>query len=295
MDKIAVLITCYNQEEIIKKTIDSMLNQSLENDKYTIYVSDDQSTDNSYEVLKEISSKYNNVIVKQNPNKKLVGANRNNLISMIDDDCKYALFVDGDDAQDKDYLKTIYEQLDDHLTFSVTNFTEVWSDTKTITKDACIYDNFMFRVYQTKLLKTLSVNEELKIGEDVEFSFRYHDELSKDDKIIEANYLLNRRDDNISLTKNSDIKKRLELEEILYNYIKDYNNIPDLSTKIENKKVELIQLQVMCDQKVENYIIDTSKLGLKFKLSYFMYQITKKIGLVKIYKSFLIKKIGYKI
>lgn len=295
MDKIAVLITCYNQEEIIKKTIDSMLNQSLENDKYTIYVSDDQSTDNSYEVLKEISNKYNNVIVKQNPNKKLVGANRNNLISMIDDDCKYALFVDGDDVQDKDYLKSIYEQLDDHLTFSITNFTEVWSDTKTITKDACIYDNFMFRVYQTKLLKTLSVNEELKIGEDVEFSFRYHDELSKDDKIIEANYLLNRRDDNISLTKNSDIKKRLELEEILYNYIKDYNNIPDLSTKIENKKVELIQLQVMCDQKVENYIIDTSKLGLKFKLSYFMYQITKKIGLVKIYKSFLIKKIGYKI
>ncbi len=294
MDKIAVLITCFNQEEIITKTIDSILNQTLDNDKYTIYVSDDQSSDNSFNILQEYSNKYDNVIVKQNPNKKLVGANRNNLINMIDDDCKYALFIDGDDAQDKDYLKTIYEQLDDHLSFSITNFTEVWSDTKTIVKDACNYDNFMFRVYQTKLLKTLSVNEELKIGEDVEFSFRYHDKLSKDNKIINANYLLNRHDDNISLTKNSDIKKRLELEEILYNYIKDYN-YPDLSTKIENKKVELIQLQVMCDQKVGNYIIDTSKLGSKFRLSYLMYKITKKIGLVKIYKLFLIKKIGYKI
>lgn len=294
MDKIAVLITCFNQEDIIKQTLDSMINQTLEKDLYTIYVSDDQSTDNSYQVLTEYADKYDNIKISKNPNKQLVGANRNNLIKMIDDDCKYALFVDGDDVQANNYLEVIYHQIDLHLTYSLTNFSEIWSDDKIITKNALNYDNFMFRVYQTKLLKTMHVDESLKIGEDVEFSFRYHQQLSADNKVIEANYQLNRRDENISLTKNRDISNRLALEEVLYEKIKDYHD-PDLITKIENKKVELIQLQVMTNQPVKNYKVKFTKLGLKFKLSYLMYKTTKLLHLTKLYKSFLIKKIGYKI
>lgn len=295
MHKLAILVTCFNQEEQIIKTLNTLVNQSLDNNLYTIYVSDDQSTDNSLSVLKEYAKNHSNVIITTNPHKSFVGANRNHLINVFDEDV--AIFVDGDDPQDQDFIKSVYDQLDqEHDTFFFTNFTEIWNN-KRVEKNALNYDNFMFKAYSKKLLKNTKVNDQIMIGEDVEYAFRYYQQLHENSTTINANYLLNRCDENISLTKNSDMQKRYNLELDLYNLLNQevYTNIPELNIKINNKRVELIQLAVMLNQTPHHFAIDSKCLTTKFKISYYVYRITKTLHCLGIYKFLLIKKIGHKI
>lgn len=295
MHKLAILVTCFNQEEQIIKTLNTLVNQSLDNNLYTIYVSDDQSTDNSLSVLKEYAKNHSNVIITTNPHKSFVGANRNHLINVFDED--FAIFVDGDDPQDQNFIKSVYDQLDqEHDTFFLTNFTEIWNN-KRVEKNALNYDNFMFKAYSKKLLKNTKVNDQIMIGEDVEYAFRYYQQLHENSTTINANYLLNRCDENISLTKNSDMQKRYNLELDLYNLLNQevYTNIPELNIKINNKRVELIQLAVMLNQTPHQFAIDFKCLTTKFKISYYVYRITKTLHCLGIYKLLLIKKIGHKI
>lgn len=291
MSKLAVLVTCYNQAQIITKTIDSLEHQSLDSSLYHIYVSDDQSSDNSLEVLHSLAKQYDNITILKNEDKKFVGANRNNLISHFTQE--YAIFVDGDDQQEYNFLETIYSQLDDHDVYYFTKFIEKWNN-QDIVKNALGYDNFMFKAYRKNLLKQMRVNEDIKIGEDVEFSFRYYDMLHSNSKIIEATYSLNRQDDNISLTKNSDILQRYELETKLYDLIKNYQQ-PELIIKINNKKVELIQLAVLSHKPIPTLDVDMKKLSTKFLFSYICFKVCDKFHLLKLYYKLLDYKIGYKI
>ncbi len=295
MHKLALLVTCFNQEQQIIKTLDTLVNQSLDNNLYTIYVSDDQSTDNSLSVLNEYAKQHDNVVITTNLHKSFVGANRNHLINIFEEE--FAIFIDGDDPQDKGFVKSVYDQLDDkHDTFFFTNFTEVWND-KRVEKNALNYDNFMFKAYSKKLLKNTKVNDQIMIGEDVEYAFRYFQQLHENSTTINANYLLNRCDENISLTKNSDMQKRYNLELDLYNLLNQetYTSIEELNSKINNKRVELIQLAIMLDQTPHQFAIDSKCLTSKFKISYYVYRITKTLHCLGIYKFLLIKKIGHKI
>lgn len=290
--KLAVLITCYNQENIIYETINSLANQSLDRCYYHIYISDDQSTDKSLEILNKLAMQYDNITVLTNPNKKCVGANRNNLIKNFEED--YAVFVDGDDPQNYNYLFDIYQQLDDHDIYYIDKFKEIWSD-KEVEKNALKYDNLMFKIYKKNILKEIHIDENMSIGEDVEIAYKNYDLLHENSKIIHAMYYLNRRDDNVSLTKNADFLKRYQLELILYNKIKPFANNKELLNKLNNKKVELIQLAVLANQPVNEEKIDLQLLSPKFFASYMLYQICKMLHCKKFYYQFLMKKIGYKI
>jgi glycosyltransferase involved in cell wall biosynthesis len=286
---LTVMITCYNQKDIIGKTIDSIINQETNQD-YQILISDDQSTDGSYEYLLEYTKAYKNVFVIQTIDKHYVGHNRNNLIANVN--TEYCLFVDGDDVQQPNYIDKIINTINETKKdiYRIAKFKEIWSDHEVI-KDSLNYSNFMLFVYKTSLLKTLTVDPDLMIGEDVEFEFRNYKVLHKEVNIIDACYQLNRQDENQSLTKNGDIKKRYELEKILYDKIKNYEEIdPYVKSMVNRKKVELINFATLTDKQPDEYQVNTKNIGNKYLACYIMYKWFPR----RLFKLILDKKIGTK-
>lgn len=70
---VSILVPVYNREKLVQRAIESAINQTYEN--IEIIAVDNQSTDKTYEVLKEYSKKYSNIKVYQN--KKNIGPVRN--------------------------------------------------------------------------------------------------------------------------------------------------------------------------------------------------------------------------
>lgn len=97
MVKISVIIPVYNREKYIEECLNSVLEQTLK--EIEIICVDDGSTDRSYDILIDYSSKYGNVIVLHQENKGS-GAARNKGIEYAHG--KYVCFMDSDDyyAQD---------------------------------------------------------------------------------------------------------------------------------------------------------------------------------------------------
>ena len=62
---ISILITNYNKSKFLNKSLKSVLNQNYRN--YEIIIFDDNSLDNSLEIIK----KYKNINLIQNNNKKI--------------------------------------------------------------------------------------------------------------------------------------------------------------------------------------------------------------------------------
>ncbi|MGL5020530.1 MAG: glycosyltransferase family 2 protein [Mycoplasmatales bacterium] len=286
---LTVMITCFNQGDIISKTIDSLLNQKTNVD-FKILISDDLSKDNSMNILKEYESKYSNIKVVQPKEKFYVGHNRNTLFQNVD--TEYCLFVDGDDAQKEDYLDPILQEikLSKKDVYRIKNFEETWSDRK-ILKKSLNYSNFMLFVYKTEYIKDVFVNPNLRIGEDVEFEFRNYKLLHKEINVINTCYALNRRDDNESLTKNGDLKARYELELKLYSIIKNYEDIdPYVKSMVNRKKVELINFATLIDEKPLEFNVKIKNIGNRYLACFVMYKILPR----NLFKYVLLKKIGKK-
>ena len=86
--KVSILIPLYNQEELIKRCLDSI----PERDDLEIIVVDDYSTDNSFNVVKE---NYPKVKLFKNNKNLGVGLTRNNLLQKAAGE--YIFFLDSDD------------------------------------------------------------------------------------------------------------------------------------------------------------------------------------------------------
>ena len=61
---ISVIMSAYNNENTIKQSLDSILNQTYKN--IEILVIDDFSTDTTFEILKDYSLKFKNLKIFQN-------------------------------------------------------------------------------------------------------------------------------------------------------------------------------------------------------------------------------------
>lgn len=71
--KILAIIHAYNEEDVIKETLEYLVNQGID-----VYVLDNWSTDKTYEKIQEIQKKYpNNITLKKYPEEKPEGNNYN--------------------------------------------------------------------------------------------------------------------------------------------------------------------------------------------------------------------------
>lgn len=97
MKKVSIAIMCYNQEKFIKETIESALNQTYKN--IEICISDDCSTDKTYDIILDYQNKYPDIIKcfqqKENMWKFSLCINANSMLNLCTWD--YIALLDGDD------------------------------------------------------------------------------------------------------------------------------------------------------------------------------------------------------
>lgn len=131
MYKISVIIPVYNSQDFLKKCLDSVLNQSLDN--YEVIVIDDGSTDKSLEIIKSFSNKYSNLTYKSKINEGQAVA-RNLGIETAKGE--YVCFVDSDDYIDKYMLEKLYKKaISEKADIVVCDFFEEYKN-KTIPRKA---------------------------------------------------------------------------------------------------------------------------------------------------------------
>lgn len=102
-----MIVPVYNVEEYIKKCLESILNQDF--DDYEIIVVDDETPDNSMNIVEELAAaKPDKINVIHQKNKGLGGA-RNTGVGAAKGE--YLVFVDSDDYIEKDMLAKLDERL----------------------------------------------------------------------------------------------------------------------------------------------------------------------------------------
>lgn len=106
MYRINVLIITYNQEDLISRSVDSILIQK-EFGLNKIVVSDDCSKDKTWDILNEYKSQYPDIFVLNQNNPNLgIYQNLSKLIS-IRDDADFYLFLSGDDSYCNGFLEEV--------------------------------------------------------------------------------------------------------------------------------------------------------------------------------------------
>ena len=95
---IHILLATYNGASYIRQQLDSIFTQSC--DEFKLYVSDDNSTDETYNILKEYESRYpEKMFISRSENR--LGAAANFLALLKNCDAEYIMFADQDDVWDK--------------------------------------------------------------------------------------------------------------------------------------------------------------------------------------------------
>lgn len=107
---ISVIIPVYNAEKYLKKTIDSVINQSLGFNNIELILIDDNSNDNSRKIINEYCEKYSNIISYNSKiNHGFPGFGRNTGLKLSTS--TYIMFLDNDDEYDVDMCKNLYESI----------------------------------------------------------------------------------------------------------------------------------------------------------------------------------------
>ncbi len=109
LDKISVIIPCYNVEKQLSRCLDSVLNQKLHGVEMEIICIDDKSTDNTLHILEDYESAHSEyfLLIPLSENKKQ-GYGRNTGMQYASG--SYITFVDADDAISPEMLQQLYDE-----------------------------------------------------------------------------------------------------------------------------------------------------------------------------------------
>ena len=191
---ISVVIPIYNKEEHINNCINSIISQTLTDDKYEIICINDGSTDNSASIIEEYKHSNKNIFLVNKQNNGVSSA-RNCGIKLARG--KYILFLDADDTISNntlidivEYFDNVYDEID-ILTYNlyyskngkikagkrgenikrncIIDVEKVFDFSQT-TMNICIKNNKNilfeehFCAYEDQLFNTLTISRKAKIG-----------------------------------------------------------------------------------------------------------------------------------
>lgn len=109
MSYFRIIIPVYNAENYIEKCIESIEKQTFKD--FRVIAVNDLCTDNTFNILQEISKKYNNITCLDSTKKLFNGGARNVGIN-YNWDSEYTLFLDNDDwFDDENCLQSIYDTI----------------------------------------------------------------------------------------------------------------------------------------------------------------------------------------
>lgn len=116
--KLSIVVNMYNTAKYMPKCMDSLLEQDIDSSEYEIILVNDGSTDESLSLAKrylsesEQNTTYPKIKIVDQENKGLAAA-RNAGVDVATG--TYLCFVDPDDYIEKNSLKSLLEQMDNHL------------------------------------------------------------------------------------------------------------------------------------------------------------------------------------
>jgi glycosyltransferase involved in cell wall biosynthesis len=142
--KISVAMTTYNGEKYLREQLDSILSQSYR--IHEIVISDDCSTDNTSNILKEYAFRFHGLL-HINFNVKNLGYTKNfeKTIHLCTGD--YIALCDQDDIWEKDKIKNLFEQIGNNCI--------IHSDARLIDKNGIIISNSYSRSTHKKIIPTI--------------------------------------------------------------------------------------------------------------------------------------------
>lgn len=202
---ISVIIPVYNSEKYLKRCIDSVINQSYKN--LEIIIVNDGSTDNSLNICKEYKKLDNRIILIDKKNGG-VSVARNAGIKVSKGEL--ISFVDSDDWIARDFLKVLYDNMNEYNAdisgceieeTSSHNIKNVNDEIKKIIKysqfeymklffkinsQKCVY-YVCNKLYKRNLICDNSFPKNIAIGEDVLANYGYY---TKAHIIVECNLKL---------------------------------------------------------------------------------------------------------
>ena len=104
---VSVIIACYNAERYISDCLETIINQTYNN--IEILVCDDNSSDNSYEILKKYSQIDDRIIVLKNDSNLFAAETRNRCINQSNGE--YLLIQDIDDKSEESRIEILLNQI----------------------------------------------------------------------------------------------------------------------------------------------------------------------------------------
>ena len=107
MHKVSVIIPVYNVEQYLSRSLDSVVSQTYKN--LEIICINDNSTDNSPEILEQYKKLDDRIVIYNNPEHKTAAATRNFGIDVSTGE--YIMFVDGDDYIASNYVESMVKYI----------------------------------------------------------------------------------------------------------------------------------------------------------------------------------------
>lgn len=237
---VSVVITTHNRVKLLKRAINSVLNQTYKN--IEIIIADDASTDNTEEIIQEYKLKYDNIIYIKH--KKTMGANvgRNNAIKASNGE--FIAGLDDDDEFTPDRIEILVNNYEDKYSFITTkNIIELSSSRKKYQKGKelisiqdILYENYVGNqglIKKQRLYDVGLYDENLTACQDYDMwvrlilKFGPAKSLNKYTQIIYANHSHNR-------ISNPNSKKKFR------GYFKFYKKFKSIMNKNQRKSQLLI-------------------------------------------------------
>ena len=103
MTTISVIVTSYNYEQYISRTLDSLVNQTYKD--FEVIIVDDGSKDNSVKIIKEYVSKYPNFYLYMHENNENKGLIESMQLGLSKAQSEWIAFLESDDYWRQDYLQ----------------------------------------------------------------------------------------------------------------------------------------------------------------------------------------------
>lgn len=237
--KVAVIISIYNKENYLRKTLDSLFEQTLDSSDFEIILVDDCSSDNSLNIIEEYVEKYSNYyfkVLKLEMNSGTPGAPRN--IGMDEANSEYLFIMDADDWLNKHALKHLSDILDETKDDYVVGKTIEHRDTKkkvVAEQDSCaelrsvqvkdVKNIFYHLGPRARMFKTSIVKDnglffpEMTYGEDKKFFIDVLCNCKKISTTKKVIYHLNRLSENKSLITMTNAFSKAENNFLVLRYV----------------------------------------------------------------------------
>lgn len=288
MPLISIIIPAYNIENYIAKCLDSLLNQTYKN--IEIIVIDDGSSDNTGKIVDNYAYKYEyiKVIHKKNAG---VSAARNTGIEVANGD--YIGFVDGDDTVDEEMFEVLIENaikydadishcgykmvFPSRIDYYYNTGILVEQDNELGLRDLIIGQRvepgLVNKLYKKELFKTVRMNEEIKINEDLLANYYLFKQSQKSvfyDKCMYS-YILRKGS---AATSKVNINKILDPVKVRKEMLEDLGKESNLyNISYEKYIISLVYIcrnvQIRKNKEYKSYI-DDAKKRLKYEINNIM-------------------------